>query len=197
MAADVDHAVDRRRAAEAAAARPPQLAVVQVAAPARSRSPSCSRPSGLIRPPTPAGIRTSSELSLPPGLQQQHPGLAVGRQPVGQHAAGRAGADDDVVVTVVGHASSSQFHLPTRVGQAACPAPAAGEPAARSSSKLRHSPAVLAAGPRQSKRRHPATTAKQRPSARSREAGCQDSDSDWPPRRPPQRPRPPLAHLKR
>ena len=34
---------------------------------------------------------------LAAGFEQQHGGLAVGGQPVGQHAAGRAGADDDEI----------------------------------------------------------------------------------------------------
>ena len=33
-------------------------------------------------------------------LKQQNRGLAIGRQAIGQHATGRACADDDVVVTV-------------------------------------------------------------------------------------------------
>ena len=36
-------------------------------------------------------------MSLPPASSSSTRGLAVGGQPVGQHAAGRAGADDDEV----------------------------------------------------------------------------------------------------
>ena len=45
----------------------------------------------------------------PAGLQQQHARARVLAQPVGQHAAGRAGADDDVVV-FPGHARSLSAH---------------------------------------------------------------------------------------
>ena len=38
---------------------------------------------------------------LAAGFQQQHGGLAIGGQPVGQHAAGRTGADDDEVEFLV------------------------------------------------------------------------------------------------
>ena len=43
-------------------------------------------------------------------LQQQHGGLAVGGQPVGQHAAGRTGADDDEIEFL-----SSGHDVPPRI----------------------------------------------------------------------------------
>ena len=39
---------------------------------------------------------------LAAGFQQQDGGLAIGGQPVGQHAAGRTGADDDEVEFLAG-----------------------------------------------------------------------------------------------
>src|SRR5205085_12161234 len=44
------------------------------------------------------------------GFQQQHPPAAIGAQPVGQHAAGRAGADDHVIVAAARHHASEGGH---------------------------------------------------------------------------------------
>lgn len=46
---------------------------------------------------------------LPAGFQQQDAMPRVGREPIGEHAAGRAGADDDVVVD----AGSRHLHTVT------------------------------------------------------------------------------------
>ena len=47
----------------------------------------------------PAGMWNSGCQSRAAGLEQQHRDRRVLAQPVGQHAAGRAAADDDVVVS--------------------------------------------------------------------------------------------------
>ena len=95
LAAHVDHAVDGRAAAQHLAARIVQRAPVQA---------------GIgLGLEAPVGARVAHGVEIADGnvdpvvvvaaarLQQQHAVPGVGRQPVGQHAAGRAGADDDVV----------------------------------------------------------------------------------------------------
>ena len=95
VAADVDHRVDRRRAAEDLAARPVHRAAAGPVLLGRLVIPveggleeqvDGRRDVDLVR-----GVRR-------PGLEQQDPGVGFSRQPRGQHAAGAAGADDDVVV---------------------------------------------------------------------------------------------------
>src|ERR1700730_7983959 len=39
-----------------------------------------------------------TQLSLTSGLEEQHPSVPVFAEPIGQHAPGRSGADDDVIV---------------------------------------------------------------------------------------------------
>ena len=95
LAADVNEPVDRARPAEHLAARP------QHAAPAE-----LGERLGLEHP----GDLRVEDVSVEPGgdvdprvavlaarLEQQHARRAVGGQAVGQHAAGRTGADDDEV----------------------------------------------------------------------------------------------------
>ena len=95
LAAHVDHAVDARRAAEHLAARIAQHAAVQ---------PGVGL--GLVQP---VGARVADAVQIADrdvdpgvvvaaaGFEQQHARVRVGRQPVGEQAAGGAGADDDVV----------------------------------------------------------------------------------------------------
>ena len=104
VAADVAHRIDRARTAEHAPARPPQAAVVQ-------------RRLGLGRV-IPVDAFLADQLGeagghvderVPvarAGLEQQHTPVRIGAQAVGQHAAGRSGADDDAVVL---HA---EIHVP-------------------------------------------------------------------------------------
>ncbi len=96
LAADVDQPVDRARAAEHLAARPRDAPPVEP----RHRL-------GLELPGDPRMIDVAVEPGrdmdprvgvLAAGLDHQHLRRRVGRQPVGQHAPGRAGADDDEIV---------------------------------------------------------------------------------------------------
>jgi hypothetical protein len=98
VAADVDHAVD-------GGLEPPQplprghqsLRLLRLGS-SRSRSPSCRRP--WRRSAADAGRHpTIMELSFTPASSSRTFTGVLG-QPVGQHATGRAGADDDVVVPV-------------------------------------------------------------------------------------------------
>ncbi len=99
MAADIDHAIDRGRAAPALAARPPQLAVFQIGFRLGPEAPVIGPLIGQQRAHA-RGHLDQDRVVLAAGFQQQHLDLGIGGQPVGQHAAGRAGADDDIVVTV-------------------------------------------------------------------------------------------------
>ncbi|MDT4840303.1 hypothetical protein FQZ97_741200 [compost metagenome] len=101
LAAHVDHAVDAGAAAQPLAARVAQAAAVQ----ARVGL-------GLVKP---VGARVADAIQvthrdvdpvvvvLAPGFDQQHAARRVGAQAVGQQAAGRAGADDDVIKSGLGH----------------------------------------------------------------------------------------------
>ncbi len=99
LPAHVDHGVDRRRAADHLAARIVERAAVE----ARF---------GLgLEHPVGARIADREQVAdrnvkpdpvvLAAGFQQQHAIGRIGGQPVGQHAARRARADDDVVVLAV------------------------------------------------------------------------------------------------
>ncbi len=96
LTADGDQSVDRRRAAERAAARPVHLASVHPRIGLRVKPPVEDRVEHRLRvadgdvDPRIAVART--------GLEQQHRMPAPGREPVGEHASRGAGADDDVVV---------------------------------------------------------------------------------------------------
>jgi len=106
LAAHVDHAVDAGRAAEHLAARVAQHAAVE----ARVGL-------GLVQP---VGARVADAVQVahrdvdpriavaPAGLDQQHAMPRIRRQPVGQQAAGRAGADHDEVERIAEvHGSAS------------------------------------------------------------------------------------------
>ena len=99
MAADIDHAVDRGRSAPAAAAGPPQLAVVQVGLGLGPEAP-VVRPLLADQPADPGRHLDHEGVVAAARLQQQHLGRRVLAEPVGEHAARRACADDDVVVPV-------------------------------------------------------------------------------------------------
>ena len=95
LAADVEVTVDRARPAQHLAAREEDRPVVDARPRVGRVAPVEARIlEGLQEPDRcpDIGMRVRA-----PGLQHQHADARVLRQPVGQHAAGRAGADDDVV----------------------------------------------------------------------------------------------------
>jgi hypothetical protein len=104
LAAHVDHAVDAAAAAQRLAARIAQRAAVQAG--------------GGLGVVEPVGARVADAIQvahrnvdpvvvvLAAGLDQQHPLGRVRAEPVGQQAAGRAGANDDVVEGGVAHGLS-------------------------------------------------------------------------------------------
>ena len=96
LAAHVDHRVDRRRAADHLAARIIEAAAIEaflrlgLEAPVRARI--------ADREQIADGNMKPNPIVAAAGFEQQHAPVAIGRQPIGQEAAGRARADDDVVV---------------------------------------------------------------------------------------------------
>ncbi len=95
-AAHVDHAVDQRRAAQALAARHGDGAAVDVVLRLGGEAPVVVRihqQLGKAR-----RDRDPHAASLVPRFQHQHPVAAIGRQAVGQDAAGGAAARDNEVV---------------------------------------------------------------------------------------------------
>ena len=96
LAAHVDHGVDRRRAADHLAARIIEAAAVEallrlgLEAPVRARIADGEQIADGNMKPDPVVAAA--------GFEHEHAPVAIGRQPIGQDAAGRAGADDDVVV---------------------------------------------------------------------------------------------------
>jgi hypothetical protein len=99
LAAHIDHGVDGGRAADHLAAGIVQAAAVEaflrlgLEHPVRTRIADGEEIADRDVVPDP--------VVAPAGLQQQHAGIRRGRQPVRQHAAGRAGTDDDVIVIAV------------------------------------------------------------------------------------------------
>ena len=100
VAADVDHAVDQRRAAQALAAAlrhaPPahvRLGLGDVGPVVGGALQRVGQRGGHLRAPVEPPVGAA-------GLQQQHRHVGILGQPRGQHAAGRASADDDVVELV-------------------------------------------------------------------------------------------------
>ncbi|MCY1228678.1 hypothetical protein D9M72_410080 [compost metagenome] len=98
VAADIDHAIDQRRTAQPLAAALRHAAVVHMRLGLGHIGPVISRALQRIRQrrrhlgaPVQAPVRA-------PSFQQQHRDIGILGQPRGQHAAGRARADDDVVV---------------------------------------------------------------------------------------------------
>ena len=101
IAARVSHHVDRRRAAQHLAAHRFDVTAVQVGLGV-----------GLVAPVEHAVVVHAPHaerdrdvgMAIPrPGFQQQHARCAIFAQPVGEHAAGGARADDDVVVAFRSH----------------------------------------------------------------------------------------------
>jgi hypothetical protein len=95
LAANIDHAVDRAGAAEHAAARvedrpagDPRIGL-GLEAPGQHR---------MVEQFDVAGRDVDQRVAVArPGLEQQHAGGGIFAEPVGQHAASRAGADDDEI----------------------------------------------------------------------------------------------------
>jgi hypothetical protein len=106
LAAHVDHAVDRRAAAEHAPARIQKRTAVEPRLLARVISPVRARIADAIqiadRDVDPVVVVAAAR------FEQQHANVRIGRQPIGEHAARRAGADDHVVVA----ARARRFTLP-------------------------------------------------------------------------------------
>ena len=107
LAANEDQAVDRRRAAEHAAARPDDRAAARGLARLGLEQ---ARKALVVDRAVVADRQLEPEISIgAAGLQQQHAAGRIGRQPVRDHAAGRSGADDDVVIALSRHASSRRI----------------------------------------------------------------------------------------
>src|SRR5439155_25721633 len=92
LAADVDEAIDRAGAAEHAAARIDDFALLirlGLEPPGQGR---------MVEHLHKAGRDVDQRVPVAPArLDQQHLGVRILGQPVGEHAAGRAGADDDEI----------------------------------------------------------------------------------------------------
>ena len=98
IAARERHHVDRGRAAEHLAAHLLDAAAVEVRVRLRLVAPVVHLVFVQLAEPD-RNVDQRIEVAAA-GFEQQHAGVRVFRQPVGQHAAGGAAADDDVVVTV-------------------------------------------------------------------------------------------------
>jgi len=96
LAADVDQPVDRTGAAQYAAARPDDGALARLGLGLDRKLPREARI--VDRAEVPHRQPQPEVAVLAAGLQQQYAAGRVGGEAVGQHAAGRAGADDDVVI---------------------------------------------------------------------------------------------------
>ena len=103
VSADVDHAVDGRRAAEGLAARAvhpspvhPRLRIGDVGPVVRGAVLGIRERGRHPDPPLPPRHR-------PPRLDDEHPHVRVLGEPAREHAPGGAGPDDDVVVAALGH----------------------------------------------------------------------------------------------
>ena len=97
IAANVDHAVDRRRPAEAAAARPVDAPPAEPRLRLGAVHPVMPRPAEHIAIGT--GHRHQQAVAAAARFDQHDRGGAVGAQPVGQHRAGRPGTENEVVAT--------------------------------------------------------------------------------------------------
>ena len=110
LSAHVNHAIHRRAAAEQLSERIGQRSSVQAGL-------SCG-----LHPPVGARIADAVEIAdrdvdpvvsvVAAGLEQQHPYPRDLRQAVRQHASGRAGSHDDVVVSSFGRSGLGSHHAP-------------------------------------------------------------------------------------
>ena len=95
LAADIEQPVDRARSAQDLAARLDDPAIVQLGFRFRLVEPVDL---GIIEQLAEAERNMNPHIAVvAAGLEQQHAMPARRGQPIGKHAAGRAGADDDVV----------------------------------------------------------------------------------------------------
>src|SRR5262249_52922667 len=95
MATDVDHGVDRTRAAEHLATRPEDLSPIEVGF--------LLRPVRPIDLTTPQGAPGGWKVDVWPGIrasgfEEEHRRGGVFRQAMGEHTASRPGADDNVII---------------------------------------------------------------------------------------------------
>ncbi len=120
VAADVDHAVDRRRAAEHAPARAGDAPVVHVRLGLGLVGPVV----GVVGERVGEGGRHVDEQAQirRTGLDQQHRDIRLLGEAHREHAARRAGADDDVVVFFrAWHRGSGRREMRAQYGQATSP----------------------------------------------------------------------------
>ena len=95
LAADIDHAVDRARPAQYPPARIGDGAAVGAGIRLSRKAPGDGR---VVEQLHVAGRDVDQRVAVAPaGLDQHHPGRRIFAQPIGQHAPGRAGADDHVI----------------------------------------------------------------------------------------------------
>ena len=96
LAADIDQPVDRGGAAEHLAARPGDAAPIEAGYRFGLELPGDA---GVVDVAIEAGRDMDPGVAvLAAGLDDQYPGGRIGAEPVGQNAAGRAGADNDEIV---------------------------------------------------------------------------------------------------
>ncbi len=121
LAAHVDHGVDGRAAADHLAARVGQAAAVEALLRLGAEHPVGARIADgeqiADRNVEPDPIVAAA------GLEQQHAHAGIGGEPVGQQAAGRAGADDDVVELALDLRRHARPSLPGPVECELIPAP--------------------------------------------------------------------------
>ena len=103
LAAHVDHAVDRGAAAQHLAARIGEAAAVEAGLGGGLEAPVGARVAHQVE--VADGDVDPVVVVLAAGLQEQHARIGIGRQAIGQQAAGSARADDDVVVGIWRHFS--------------------------------------------------------------------------------------------
>ena len=95
LSAHVHHCIDRRTATQHFAARIEYRSAVQAGAGLCAVAPVGARIADAIQ--VAHGDVNPDPVVLAARLQQQHPDLGIGREAVGEQAAGGAGADDDVI----------------------------------------------------------------------------------------------------
>jgi hypothetical protein len=104
LAANEDQAIDRRRAAQHAAARPDDGAAARDLA--RFGGEQAGEPL-VVDGSVIANRKLEPEVAVGSSrLQQQDAAGRIGGQPVRDHATGRTRADDNVIITLDGHANS-------------------------------------------------------------------------------------------
>ena len=118
LAAHVDHAVDRRAAAQHLAPWITQAATTQAALCFGLEAPVGARVTDAEQV-TDRNVNPRIVVA-PAGFEQQHALLRIRRQSIGQQAPGRAGADHDVVVFIKGSLHSLTSLFVFIVGHSSC-----------------------------------------------------------------------------